>query len=102
MFLLSNGATVFTAEVHAIKEAITDDLKKGFSDFDVYSDSRSALKALKSLGLGIGLFLRSKTWSTKSMLRPMRTGLEFMLFIQETKEQMSWQRLPLNAFGLMW
>ena len=49
MFRLSDGATMFAAEVHAIKEAITDALKRSLCDLDVYSDSRSALEALNSL-----------------------------------------------------
>ena len=46
MFRLSDGATVFAVEVHAIKEAITNALKRDLSYFDNYSDSRSALNSL--------------------------------------------------------
>ena len=49
MFWLSNGATAFAAEVLAIKEEITDALKRGLREIDVYLDSRLALEALNSL-----------------------------------------------------
>ena len=38
MFRISNRATVFAAEVHAIKDAIMNALKRGLSEFGVYSD----------------------------------------------------------------
>ena len=44
MFWLSDGATVFAAEVHVIKKAITDALKRGLGDFDVYLDSRLVIE----------------------------------------------------------
>ena len=42
-------ATVFTARVLAMKEAISDALKRGSIEKDVYSDSRLTLKALNGL-----------------------------------------------------
>ena len=46
---LTDGTTVFPAEVRTINKAITDAQKRGLREIDVYSDSRSALKALNSL-----------------------------------------------------
>ena len=49
MFLFSGCATAFAAKVHAIKEEITDALKRDLGEIDVYSDARSALEAFNGL-----------------------------------------------------
>ena len=49
MFLFSGCATAFAAKVHAIKEEITDALKRDLGEIDVYSDSRSVLEAFNGL-----------------------------------------------------
>lgn len=47
-FRLADGSTVFAAEVNAIKKAISDDIRKGLGELDIFSNSRSALPALYS------------------------------------------------------
>lgn len=46
---LSDDATVFSAEMLAIKAAVADTCKRDFSEIDVYSDCRSVLDVLHSL-----------------------------------------------------
>ena len=58
IFRLSDEAKMFAAEIHAI----TDALKRGLRDFDVYSDSRSAFEALNSLVPRHRAVARSRTW----------------------------------------
>lgn len=48
-FLLTDGLTAFAAEVHVIKKAISDALRKRLGEIDIYQDSRSALQTLYSL-----------------------------------------------------
>ena len=46
---LSDGATVYAAEVTAIKAAVGDAVARGLGAIDVFTDSRSAADALNSL-----------------------------------------------------
>lgn len=48
-FPLTNGAEGFAAEVHAIKEVISDTHERGLGELNIYSDSRSTLQALYNL-----------------------------------------------------
>lgn len=48
-FHLTDGAEVFAAEVHVIKEAISDAHRRGLGELDIYSDSGSALQPLYGL-----------------------------------------------------
>ena len=104
MFRLSDGATVFAAEVHAIKEAVTDALTRGLGDFDVYSDSRSALEALNSLVPRHRAVVEIKDLVKQigEKITARRITAHIGHVGQETNGQTSWQKLPLNAFRLMW
>lgn len=45
-FRLTDGSTVFATNVHAIQVVISDALRKGLGDFDIFSDSRMMLLAI--------------------------------------------------------
>ena len=102
MFRLSDGATVFAADVHAIKEAITDSLKRGFSDFDVCSDSKLALEALNSLVLRYRIVAEIKDLVKQSGINITAHWIKAHVGHPGNERQTSWQRQPLNAFRLMW
>lgn len=48
-FCFTDGAEVLATKVHAIKEAIMDAHLRGLGEYDIYSDSRSAIQALYCL-----------------------------------------------------
>lgn len=64
-FHFSDSAEVFVAEVHVIKETITDAHLSGLGELDVYSDSRSALQVLNGLSQSTELSPRLRTWLNK-------------------------------------
>ena len=65
---LSDDAIVLVTGIITIKEAIMEALKRGFSVIDVYSDSRSALKALnKPSASAHGRLLRSRTLQSNTV-----------------------------------
>ena len=95
---LSDGAIVFAAKVHVIKEAITDVL----GDFDVYSDSRSVLEALKNLVPWHRTVAEIKDLVKQSGVKITELWIRAHVGHSGNKWQMSWQRLPLKTLRLMW
>lgn len=48
-FCLTDGSTVFATNVHPIQVVISDALRNGLGDFDIFSDSRMMLLDIYSL-----------------------------------------------------
>lgn len=48
-FRLTNGLTVFAFEIHAIKQVISNALRKNPGELDIFSNSKTVLQELYSL-----------------------------------------------------